>query len=513
MPAFKGHRQLLRPSDGQALPINLGDTRASPAPWLRRRFRLLAVLFVSCWALFWFYNQQNILSPTQDNLTDHSLPPLYEAYHDFERHLPQHNLSLPFPEGRDAKFFWPANHVTASGWGNAMQELIVNALLAHDSNRAFVFDNFTWQRNGSEYAEYNGKLIPSRIPLSAIISGPIIGSSFDPGDSTPRAVSREYFKKVCPNPTVIDSLTVNEHLRLNPDVPASTIFDKWLELLNSINDPCVEIEESSFQIFEIWLFGSNRILSMWPRLSKSPMLLNFSWSPLVLQTFSQNAELFGATSASFRFLPSFLRPSPARLTVAGLHNVDPILPAEKTDPIPGLFVLHVRRGDFADHCSHLARWAADWNGFNKFAALPDKFHIPVDGGGGKSTEENMQMYHQRCFPTIEQIVEKVRDVLADQKRLYGNTKELKRIYIMTNGGVAWLKRLEKALMEVREWDAVSTSRDLDLGWEAKHVAQSVDMLVGQRAQVFIGNGFSSLTSNVVMFRMLRELPPEDTRFW
>jgi len=35
----------------------------------------------------------------------------------------------------------------------------------------FVFDNYTWARDGPEYVEYNGKLIPARIPLSAIISG------------------------------------------------------------------------------------------------------------------------------------------------------------------------------------------------------------------------------------------------------------------------------------------------------------------------------------------------------
>ncbi|KAF9219945.1 hypothetical protein BS17DRAFT_788327 [Gyrodon lividus] len=517
MPSLKSHRQLVRSFDGgQVLPLKVSDTRASPGSCLPKRcFRLLIILFLSSWALLWFYNHQNgdLSSPSEGNTTDHSLPPLYEAYHDFERHLPQHNLSLSFPEGRDVKFFWAANHVTASGWGNAMQEILINALLAHATNRAFVFDNFTWDRNGPDYAEFNGKLIPARIPLSALVSGPIIGSSFDPGDPTPRAVSREYFKTVCPDPTVIDSMTINEHLRLDPDVPASQIFDKWVEKLNSINDPCVEIQQSSFQIFEIWLFGSERILSLWPRLSKSPILRNFSWSPLVLQTFSRNAELFGATSTSFRFLPSYLRPSAAPPTLAGLQNVDPILPAPKTDPIPGLLVLHIRRGDFAGHCSHLANWSADWNGFNKFAALPDKFRVPVDGGEGETTERNMQMYLQRCFPTIEQIIERVRDVLADQKRLYGNKKELKRIYIMTNGDVEWLKQLKEALMEVKKWNAVVSSRDLRLGWEAKHVSQTVDMLVGQRAQVFIGNGFSSLTSNIVMFRMLRELPPEDTRFW
>lgn len=35
----------------------------------------------------------------------------------------------------------------------------------------FVFDNFTWERDGPEFTEYNGKLIPSRIPLSTMISG------------------------------------------------------------------------------------------------------------------------------------------------------------------------------------------------------------------------------------------------------------------------------------------------------------------------------------------------------
>jgi len=271
---------------------------------------------------------------------------------------------------------------------------------------------------------------------------------------------------------------------------------------------------------------------MWPRLSKSPVLRNFSWSPLVLEAFTRNAHLFGATTRSFRFLPSYLRPSSSPPTPTELHNVDPILPASKVDPIPGLLVLHIRRGDFADHCAHLANWSSDWNGFNKFATLPDKFRPPFDGGEGQTTEANMQFYFQRCFPTIEQIVDKVREILADQKKTHGGMKELKRIYIMTNGDEAWLNGLKDALMGIKKWESVTSSRDLRLRWEAKPVAQAMDMLVGQRADVFIGNGvsplrlcacpillttadpqFSSLTSNIVMFRTLRELPPEDTRFW
>lgn len=174
-----------------------------------------------------------------------------------------------------------------------------------------------------------------------------------------------------------------------------------------------------------------------------------------------------------------------------LHDVNPILKTKEMDTVPGLLALHIRRGDFAAHCSHLANWSSDWNGFNQFSALPDKFRVPTDGGWGETTEANTKMYLKACFPTIEQIVEKVRDVLDDQKRLYGSGKELRSVYVMTNGDVEWLEMLREALLRVKRWDGIGSSRDLELSWEAKPVAQAVDMLIGQRAQVFIGNGVRS----------------------
>ncbi|KAG1845693.1 hypothetical protein DFJ58DRAFT_800499 [Suillus subalutaceus] len=476
---FKANKHS-RLSDGSTLPLSNSDTRSpiSRFSLTRRCTRLLTGLILVC--LFLFFSRSSPTGPSQlleqSFAEQHSLPAV-------------HNLSLPFPEGRDAKFFWAANHVTSSGWGNAMQELVMNAVLAHTTKRAFVFDNFTWERDSIDYSTFNGKLIPSRIPLSAIISGPIIGSSFPPRDAAPRAVSREYFKKVCPNPTIIDSWDVNEHLRLDNNVPALEIFEKWVEKLNSIDDPCVEIKQESYQLFEIWLFGSKRILSIWPILSKSPVFTDFSWSPLILQAYADNAHLF--TPSSFRFFPSFMRPSNQSPTPTTLHDVHPIVKAKDLDTVTGRL-----RG----HCSHLANWSSDWNGFNQFSALPDKFRVPTDGGWGETTQANTNMYFKACFPTIEQIVEKVQNVVADQRRLYGPTKELKSIYVMTNG-------------DVEKWDAIATSRDLKLSWEAKPVAQAVDMLIGQRAQVLIGNGFSSLTSNIVMLRMLGDIPPEDNRFW
>ncbi|KAI6014964.1 hypothetical protein EDC04DRAFT_2952265 [Pisolithus marmoratus] len=332
--------------DDMVLPVSHSDLKLPSRPYFTKRSArvLLILVLASCALVSSIQHAATHLSTCtggqQKSIArKNRLPPLYESYHDYERHLPQHNLSLPQPRGRDAKFFWAANHVHSSGWGNSMQELLVNALLSHTVNRAYVypinllairplissqfcFDNYTWDPDGPDYSLYNGKLIPSRIPHSAIISGPIIGSSWPPGDPTPRSVSREYFRRVCPQPLVIDSNEINEKLRLDTTVPASVIFDKWVDKLNSIRDPCVEIKRSSFQIFEIC------------------------------------------------FLPSYLRPSTATpISPAELHNVEPLLTPDKTNP-----------GRLRQPLCPSANWAADWNGFNKFTALPDKFRPPPDGG-------------------------------------------------------------------------------------------------------------------------------------
>ena len=88
---------------------------------------------------------------------------------------------------------------------------------------------------------------------------------------------------------------------------------------------------------------------------------------------------------------------------------------------------------------------------------------------------------KHCFPTIRQIVDKVTEV---QKVSEG----LRNVYVMTNAPVSWLEELKVELMKVHKWNQISSSRDLKLSWEQKYVAQTVDMMIGQRAQVFIGNG-------------------------
>jgi hypothetical protein len=70
----------------------------------------------------------------------------------------------------------------------------------------------------------------------------MVGGALPPGDTAPRFVSKDFFRKVCPNPTIIHSSEVNDdRMRFSDDVPASFVFEKWVEKLNSIDDPCVQL--------------------------------------------------------------------------------------------------------------------------------------------------------------------------------------------------------------------------------------------------------------------------------
>ena len=197
------------------------------------------------------------------------------------------------------------------------------------------------------------------------------------------------------------------------------------------------------------------------------MLRLLGWSPLIQAAFDKNRDLFSPVPP--------IEPYEAPSTLAPLR--DPYV------PLPGLLVLHVRRGDFEEHCAHLARWGSSFNAFNSFPELPDQWSTPPGGGDGETTEANMQLYLRRCFPSVQQIVQKVDEV----RRARGGAG-LRNVYVMTNAKKRWAEELKGALRRMDGWDRIATSRDLVLSKEQKYVAQAVDMLIGQRAQVLIGNG-------------------------
>lgn len=95
----------------------------------------------------------------------------------------------------------------------------------------------------------------------------------------------------------------------------------------------------------------------------------------------------------------------------------------------------------------------------------------------------MDHYIRRCYPSIQQIVEKIRQV-----RMESTGDRLRYLYVMTNGPIPWVEELKQAIAQDMIWEHIGSSRDLRLTWEQKFVAQALDMYVAQRAQVLIGNG-------------------------
>jgi len=231
--------------------------------------------------------------------------------------------------------------------------------------------------------------------------------------------------------------------------------------------------------------GSERLLDIMPDLFKSPIVTEFRWSPLIEGIVRQNFEHFAPDG-----LP---HPSPD-------NNPYPI--------IDGLLAMHLRRGDFDEHCRNLAEWSSSFTAFNQIQGITDRFAAPPRGPKGHLTNEGARAYQRACYPTIQDIVRRVEEIRASE-----SGKGLKNIYVMTNGKREWVAKLKEAFLEAGHWDNIGSSRDLELNDEQRYVAQAADMLIGQRADVFIGNGFSSLTANVAMLRMARGLEGDRTRYW
>jgi hypothetical protein len=121
---------------------------------------------------------------------------------------------------------------------------------------SFVFSDYSWAwLRETEYEEYNGKLIPAKIPLSALLAGPIAGGPYSNStiaETHPRSVSWHYFNKVCPQSQryILDP---RELIKTMPFDPSAThIMSFWVEKLQNMEHRCIEFQKGTAQIFDFW---------------------------------------------------------------------------------------------------------------------------------------------------------------------------------------------------------------------------------------------------------------------
>ncbi|KAJ7916021.1 hypothetical protein B0H13DRAFT_2323718 [Mycena leptocephala] len=406
------------------------------------------------------------------------VPPTYNDIRTYEAKLPQHNISaLSVADSRMYLRF--PGHLWGHGLNNVLQEAILMGYLAHLSGRVYVFEDYTWSHLPLPYTIYDFALRSTRIPLNAFFAGPLSGGPLPAPDESAvqkRAVSAEFYQKACPRSAVHTVSSAGAPT----EAEGSVLMDWWVKRLSDVHGArCVEVESSEQPIFNSSLFGSPRLLSLLPGLYASPILGAFAWSPLVHSAVVRNFAVLRPTD------PAALYPPPRPLALADQKN-HPVVP-ESQRTLNGLVAVHLRRGDYKRHCLRLVRWGSEYMGVNTHPQLPDRFVIPTN----TTAEETEAHYLQHCLPTPGQLAARLHAVRADHAARHPGSAPLSRVYILTN---AW------------GWFVNSVRAEL------AGVGMAVDMRIGEGAEVFLGNGFSSLTSNIVMLRLARGLEPSSNRF-
>ncbi|KAG6827606.1 hypothetical protein H0H92_011145 [Tricholoma furcatifolium] len=391
-------------------------------------------------------------------------PPTYESLRRWEDNLPQHDVNLPFPEGKTGRYVKFSNQIVMLGWNNVLNEVLLNAHLAYESKRAYVFQDYVWQPDFYPWPKSQRQQNPPHTPLSALIGGTVVGQPFDEGDDAPRSVSAKYFDKVCPwhKRRIIHTGDIKPGLAWKQ---GDETFNAWAELLRDAPEGCIEVKASGDdkfpQTFDLWLWGNERILSLWESFSKSPTSRLLTTSPIVGAAVKRNEYLF---------IPRGPRPS---------YLVGP-------DPYERTLAMHVRRGDFKGACTHLAYWNSTFYSWNLLPELPDPLSIPQHIAWNST--EYFDAHAERCLPEFDQIIKKARDSRDDYARASpGRKRVLDIMYILTNEKGEWIERLREALRQ-DGWNTIVTSNDLELDSEGLDTNMAVDMEFARKAAVFIGNG-------------------------
>ncbi|GLB38601.1 hypothetical protein LshimejAT787_0504660 [Lyophyllum shimeji] len=416
-------------------------------------------------------------------------PPTYEKLRKWQDNLPQHDLSLPFPEGKTGRYVKFSNQIVMLGWNNVLNEVLMNAHLAYASKRAYVFQDYVWKPEYYPWPENQRLSNPPRTPLSALIAGTVVGQPFDEGDDAPRSISETWFDVVCPwkERRFIGTNEIKQSLAWKN---GQETFDGWAKILRDAPERCIEVQatgDDKFpQIFDLWLWGSDRILPLWDSFSKSPTSRLLRTSPIVGAAVKRNEYLF---------LPRGPRPA---------HPVSP-------DPYARMLAMHIRRGDFKGACTHLATWNSTFYSWNLLPQLPDRLEFPAHIVW--NTTEYFEAHAERCLPDFDAIIKKARDSRDDYvKAAPGKRRTLDIMYLLTNEKGEWIEKLKKALKK-DGWHTIVTSNDLELDSEGVDTGMAIDMDIARKAAVFVGNGWSSFTSNINHRRLVDGKEPISIRFW
>ena len=345
-------------------------------------------------------------------------------------------------------------------------------LRAHNYSRAL----YPWQV-GASFVGWG-----PRTPLSALIAGPTVGGAWEAGDDAPRSVSVDYYEQVCPPAEryYITRETALDGLGAKPE--GDQVFDRLVSLVRDAPSRCVEVGRiGQDPTFDVWLISGNRSLSLSRKFLDTPTSRLIRASPLVQGAIIRNEYLYAPRSPP----PALTDGDIARRKAAPPLSTSP-------DLYSRMLAVHLRRGDFEGACRYHTNRPDVWYQWNLWPTHPDQYTPPPGAGGGYAPPEAYEAVRKRCFPNQQEIVERARLVREEYLRTKPATGPvLDTLHIMTNGDPTWIEEL-KALLELDGWPTVVASAELKLDDEQTDVSMAVDMEIGRRAAVFMGNGVRRL---------------------
>ncbi|KIJ54043.1 hypothetical protein M422DRAFT_241303 [Sphaerobolus stellatus SS14] len=419
----------------------------------------------------------------------------YKKIYELERNLPQHDLALHFPEGQTGKYVKFSNQITELGWNNVLTDLLLCAHLAWRANRAYVFQDYVWERI---HFPWKVKTFPwvfktsTRTPFNALVAGPTAGGPWEQGDNAPRSISSAWFDVVCPpkKRKIIDVASTKDPIR---NYKGDGVLNHWIKVLTDIEDGCVEVVRGRIgddypRIFDLRVVSKEVILSLWNEFRTSPVSRLLRTPPLVEAAVKANAKIFfpGEIPEDYSLSQRF----------------------------ESVMAIHVRREDYAGSCKGFAHWNSSFFSWSQLPELPDPLirGPPIEGGAiGQNTPQNKEMYRRRCAPTDEELVARIHEVKQEWHNDNASKgKKLRTLYIMTDGEKHWLEGFRKRML-IEGWDFVASTADLVLNSDQTAVSNVVDMDIGRQAAVFMGNGWSSMTSNIVHRRIMDGQPYSSIR--
>jgi hypothetical protein len=132
---------------------------------------------------------------------------------------------------------------------------------------------------------------------------------------------------------------------------------------------------------------------------------------------------------------------------------------------------------------------------NLWPTLPDKFPPPPGSGGGIATDSAKALYRQHCLPTEDELRETIDRARAEYIASYPD-KILDVLYVMTPAAPEWLNQFAET-MRLDGWATVVGSSDLVLDMQQTEAGMAVDMEIARRAELFIGNGVSTIFRHIL----------------